>query len=58
MNEDFLKQNADTVDVVQEFQGEIGFTNIEFRLALKDPSGNPTNGINRYFQPSLTNNGG
>lgn len=58
MNEDFGKENADTVDVVQEFQSEIGFTNIEFRLALKDDNGNPTNGIVRYFSPSKTNGGG
>ena len=37
LNEDFLKQNADTIDVFPEFKSEIGFTNIEFGLALKDP---------------------
>ncbi len=58
LNEDFLKQNADTIDVFPEFKSEIGFTNIEFRLALKDPDGNPTNGINRYFEPNLTNDAG
>ena len=58
LNEDFLKQNADTIDVFPEFKSEIGFTNIEFRLALKDPEGNPTNGINRYFEPNLTNGAG
>jgi len=56
LNEDFMKQNSDTIDVFPEFKNEIGFTNIEFRLALKDPAGNPTNGINRYFEPSLTVN--
>lgn len=58
MNEDFNKLNADTTDVVSSFQDRIGNANIEFRLALKDPNGNPTNGINRYFSPNLTNNGG
>ena len=57
LNEDFLKQNADTSEVFPEFQSEIGFTNIEFRLALKDPDGNPTNGINRYYEPQLTSFG-
>ena len=54
LNEDFQLLNADTADVHPEFKNHIGNTNIEFRLARLDPSGNPTNGINRYYEPSLT----
>lgn len=47
MNEYFQKLNADTTQIVPAFQGLIGKTNVEFRLATKDPSGNCTDGINR-----------
>lgn len=47
LNEDFRKQNADTVDIVPQFQGIAADTEIEFRLAQIDPQGNCTNGIDR-----------
>ncbi len=47
MNEYFQRLNADITQIVPAFQGIIGKTNVEFRLATKDPSGNCTDGINR-----------
>jgi len=51
---DFLMQNADTAQVVHEFQAVRASANIEFRLAKLDPNGNCTNGITRTVT-SLTN---
>jgi len=47
MNEDFQKLNPDISQVVTQFQGISSDTQIGFRLARKDPSGNCTNGIDR-----------
>lgn len=47
LNEDFRKLNRDTVDVISQFKSIVGDAEIEFRLAQLDPSGNPTNGIDR-----------
>ncbi|MFC2123462.1 choice-of-anchor J domain-containing protein [Bacteroidota bacterium] len=47
LNEDFRRQNADTVNTPDMFKSVAVDTGIEFRLALRDPSGNPTNGIVR-----------
>ena len=58
LNRDFQKENPDTVDVVPAFENMIGEPNIEFRLALKDDNGNPTNGIVRYYDPAGTSSGG
>jgi PKD repeat protein len=57
LNEDFQKQNADTSVVVSAFKNIIGNANWEFRLARKDPNGNCTNGITRWFYP-LTQDAG
>lgn len=53
LNEDFRKLNADTSAIIQPFKAIAGDAEIEFRLAQKDPSGNCTNGIERY-QSQLT----
>lgn len=43
----YRKQNQDLSSVIAPFQPYIGNPRIEFRLATKDPSGNPTKGIVR-----------
>lgn len=45
LNRDYNKQNADTADVITEFQNLIGKVEFKFVLAAKDPNGNCTNGI-------------
>lgn len=55
LNEDFRKLNDDIVDVIPAFQSITGDAEIQFRLAQKDPDGNCTQGINRYYT-ELTNN--
>jgi predicted Zn-dependent protease len=52
----FLKQNADTADVIPPFKPWIGDPKIRLHLATKDPNGNPTKGITRR-QSYLTING-
>lgn len=47
LNEDYRKLNADTSVIVPTFSGIADDTEIEFRLAQKDPNGNCTNGIER-----------
>jgi hypothetical protein len=49
LNRDFNKQNADTSEVIPEFQGLIGDAGITFCLPTKDPNGQPTNGIQHYY---------
>jgi PKD repeat protein len=49
LNEDFRKLNSDISAVVPTFSGITADSEIEFRLAKKDPSGNCTNGIDRIF---------
>lgn len=56
LNEDFRKLNADTTDIIPEFQAFAGDAKIEFRLATRDPLGNCTNGIEHIYS-HLTNNG-
>jgi hypothetical protein len=43
----FMKQNGDTVDVIQPFKKYIGNPKIRLRLATIDPYGRPTKGITR-----------
>lgn len=57
LNEDFQKTNDDVSQVVSQFQSIVGDAKIEFRLARKDPNGNPTTGIDRIQTP-LTDNAG
>lgn len=55
INTIYNKKNADTADVIAPFKGFINNSNtryignarITWRLASKDPNGNPTNGITR-----------
>ncbi|HET6245443.1 MAG: T9SS type A sorting domain-containing protein [Bacteroidetes bacterium] len=47
INTDFRKLNADTSEIVAAFKSLAGDSEIEFRLAQKDPNGNCTNGIVR-----------
>jgi PKD repeat protein len=52
MNNDFRKNNADTIDIVPEFIPIAADCEIEFKLATIDPDGNCTNGIIRHNTPS------
>ncbi|MGV3610089.1 MAG: M43 family zinc metalloprotease [Fluviicola sp.] len=56
LNEDFLKNNADTNIVISPFDTIIGDAMIEFRLATLDPYGNCTNGIEHIYNHN-TNQG-
>jgi hypothetical protein len=47
LNDGFNLLLEDTADIREVFQPQLGTMNIEFRLARIDPSGDPTNGINR-----------
>ena len=47
LNEDFRRQNADTVNTPAEFKPVAADIEIEFVLARRDPSGQATTGINR-----------
>lgn len=48
LNRVYAGQNADLSGVISPFQPHVGNMNIEFRLARKDPQGNPTTGITRH----------
>lgn len=48
-NRDFNRQNTDTNVVITPFKNLIGDVHFAFQLAKKDPNGNCTNGINRYY---------
>jgi hypothetical protein len=47
LNRDFRRLNSDTVNTPEIFKGVAADAWIEFRLARRDPFGNPTNGITR-----------
>lgn len=47
LNQDYGRTNADAVNTPSVWQGIAANTNIQFCLAQRDPSGNPTNGIVR-----------
>ncbi len=49
----YLKENADTADVIPTFVPYVGKPGMRLHLATKDPNGNPTKGIVR-FQSYLT----
>ncbi|MFT5818835.1 MAG: PKD repeat protein [Crocinitomix sp.] len=49
LNRDFRKMNADTSELMDEFQDIAADTKIEFRLANKDPYGNCSNGIEHIY---------
>ncbi|HLP13666.1 MAG TPA: M43 family zinc metalloprotease [Flavobacteriales bacterium] len=54
LNENFNKMNADTIDVIPEFDSLIADCKIQFRLATLDPDGNCTNGITRHYSHETT----
>ena len=47
LNEDFRAMNADFSSVPTAFQSAAADAQIEFCMAVRDPQGNPTNGITR-----------
>ena len=47
LNEDYRKQNADISKIPDPFKPLAADTKIEFKLAVRDPDGNSTNGITR-----------
>lgn len=47
LNEDFQRQNPDRIHTDPQFLDVASNPHIEFRLAERDPDGNPTNGITR-----------
>jgi hypothetical protein len=51
LNIQLRKQNADTNQILEAFKSRAADTQIEFRLAQKDPDGNCTSGITRTFSP-------
>ena len=57
LNRDFRKNNADSVDIVTDFQDIAADCGIEFKLAARDPNGNCHTGINRIVD-DLTYDGG
>lgn len=57
LTRDFRKQNADSMDIVDEFTVIASDCGIEFRLAARDPDGNCHTGINRILS-DLTFDGG
>lgn len=54
LNKSFRKQNNDTSRIRPFFKDIAADAQIEFRLAKKDPKGNCTNGIVRFFTPLTT----
>ncbi len=57
LNEDFNRQNADTVNMRTDFQPYAGSMNISFELAEFDPNGDPTDGITRTQTDTTTFSG-
>ena len=56
INEDYSATNSDFNDLKSEFTSVAGNPNVIFKLAQKDPDGNPTTGITRTVS-NLTVNG-
>lgn len=54
LNEDYNRQNADTVNMRSDFDIVKGNPQIEFMLAQIDPLGNPTSGITRTQTATTT----
>ncbi len=55
MNAEFNAENEAVDDVVAPFKDRVGDANIRFVLATKRPDGSCTGGIERYYDPELTN---
>ena len=47
LNEDYRRINPDSGNTISTFKSIVGDSRIEFRLAVRDPNGNCTNGIVR-----------
>ncbi|MGM0478220.1 MAG: M43 family zinc metalloprotease [Bacteroidota bacterium] len=62
MNEDFAALNADAGQIRNDADAPFAplhaNVDVEFKLAKRDPQGNCTNGIQRRYAPSLTNEAG
>ena len=56
LNECYRKRNADTALVPNWFKDRIADIEVEFCLARRDPSGNPTTGITRHNIPNASTN--
>ncbi len=54
LNEDYARQNADTVNTPAAFQPVAANTGIQFCLAQTDPSGNPTTGIEHISTATIS----
>jgi PKD repeat protein len=54
LNKSFRRLNSDTGNVRAIFKDIAADAQIEFRMAKKDPQGNCTNGIVRYYTPNTT----
>ncbi|MFT5725112.1 MAG: hypothetical protein ACI9JN_002235 [Bacteroidia bacterium] len=57
LNNCFRRRNADTAKLRSEFDEIVGDSKIEFKLATRDPLGNPTSGITKT-STSIKNFGG
>ncbi|GAA4835482.1 zinc-dependent metalloprotease [Algivirga pacifica] len=55
LNEDFSATNPGVVNVIEDFQGIVADVGLQFRLAEKDPNGNPSSGITRTVSSYTTN---
>ncbi len=55
LNEDFQRTNTDANQTPSAFQSVAANTGIQFGLAIKDPSGNSTNGITRHQYNNIPN---
>lgn len=51
LNQDFNRQNPDTIDIPAPFHPLRGNPKVEFRLARLDTNGNCTDGIDRIYTP-------
>jgi hypothetical protein len=54
LNADYRRLNADTTVTRDIFKPVAGDAKIQFELAIKDPNGNPTDGINRVYTTNST----
>ena len=56
LNEDFRKLNIDIASVMPQFASIAADVEVQFCLAVQDPNGNASTGINRYYYntPSWT----
>jgi PKD repeat protein len=51
LNEDYRRLNADSSDTPTLYKPVAADVQIEFCLAVRDPNGDPTNGIRRIYDP-------